>query len=155
MYSYVQKSIQGTSLAYSVNDKNAANRHTQQYFTILGNRAIVKDGWKASAQRQPNTLTRNVYKGETPALPSPNPDTDVWELYNLNEDFNERIDLAKKQPEKLAELKALFDAEAQKYNIYPLLDFSYVTGRVQEQLRANKPLVPSGTPNIDSDSQKK
>ena len=42
-------------------------------------------------------------KNEKPA--ASNFDTDVWELYNLNEDFNERINLAKKYPEKLAELQ--------------------------------------------------
>jgi hypothetical protein len=51
-------------------------------------------------------------------------DKDVWELYNLNEDFNERVNLASKYPEKLNELKALFDEEARKYNVYPLIDWT-------------------------------
>jgi arylsulfatase len=44
-------------------------------------------------------------------------------LYNLNEDFNERNDLAKKYPEKLAELKKLFDEQAQINHLYPLIDW--------------------------------
>jgi arylsulfatase len=47
-------------------------------------------------------------------------------MYNLNNDFNERIDLSKSNPEKLKELKALFDAEATKNNIYPFIDWGDV-----------------------------
>ena len=46
-------------------------------------------------------------------------DTDVH-LYNLKEDFNESHDLAGKYPDKVKELLADFDKEAQKYNVYPL-----------------------------------
>lgn len=42
------------------------------------------------------------------------------------------FDLAKKHPEKLKELKALFDAEAAKYNIYPLIDIEYAASRFEE-----------------------
>jgi arylsulfatase len=35
-------------------------------------------------------------------------------------DFNERTNLAAKYPKKLEELKALFEKEAKKYNVYPL-----------------------------------
>ncbi|MGC4231830.1 MAG: arylsulfatase [Niabella sp.] len=101
-----QAPIEGTSLAYSLNEANASNRHTIQYYELFGKRAIVKDGWKASVFHKPGTPFSD----------------DVWELYNLNEDFNERIDLAKKFPEKLKELQAVFDEEAKKYNVYPLHD---------------------------------
>ena len=49
-----------------------------------------------------------------------------WHLYNLNEDFNERIDLAKKYPEKLAALKKLLDEELKKNNVYPLINWEDV-----------------------------
>ena len=47
-------------------------------------------------------------------------DTDVWELFNLEEDFSQSTDLALRYPEKLEELKALFEKEAEKYDVYPL-----------------------------------
>ena len=50
-------------------------------------------------------------------------DEDEWQLYNLNDDFNERVDLAKKFPEKLAELKKIFDEQAEKNHLYPLLSW--------------------------------
>jgi arylsulfatase len=49
-------------------------------------------------------------------------DQDKWELYNVEEDFSEANDLADENPEKLAELIAIFDEEAWKYNVYPLYD---------------------------------
>ncbi len=120
-----QKPIQGTSLVYSIDDKNAVNRHTQQHYTIFGNRSIVKDGWKAGAAHHPNPFDLSYYKGEPKPSFVNDVNNDTWELYNLNEDFNERVDLAKKNPEKLKELKDLFDQEAAKYNIYPLIDIEH------------------------------
>ncbi|MCR6640950.1 MAG: arylsulfatase [Sporocytophaga sp.] len=117
-----QKPIEGTSLAYSLNDANAASKHTVQYYNIFGSRAIYKDGWKAEAAHTPAFYDLISYPGENKV--ERNFDKDVWELYNLNEDFNERVNLASKYPEKLQELKALFDAEARKYNVYPLIDWT-------------------------------
>ena len=103
---YPQEPIEGTSLAYSISNPNAPSRHTIQHYEIMGSRSIYKDGWKAG------TLHK---KGEDFSK-------DVWELYNVNEDVNERNDLAAKNPDKLRELQELFDAQAWKYNIYPLKD---------------------------------
>ena len=103
---YKQDAVEGTSLAYSINDAKAKDRHTQQYYEILGSRSIYKDGWKAG--------TLHVKKQPF--------DQDKWELFNLNEDFNELHDLAASNPGKLKELRTLFESEAVKYNIYPLKD---------------------------------
>jgi arylsulfatase len=47
---------------------------------------------------------------------------DVWELYNINEDFSEANNLADEYPEKLEELKARWDELAWENNVYPLYD---------------------------------
>ncbi len=127
-----QKPLHGSSLVYSIREKAAPSQHTQQYYCIFGNRAIYKDGWKAGAAHRPNTLDLFKYADEPKTTIVNNPDGEEWELYNLNEDFNERNNVASKYPEKLKELKALFDEEAQKYNIYPLLDREYAYQRLQE-----------------------
>ena len=127
-----QDSVQGTSLVYSFQDAKAPSRHTEQYYYIFGARSIYKDGWKAETLHHPDIidLARNgaTFGGKDSAS-NHSFDKDVWELYNLNEDFNERIDLAKKYPEKLAALQALFDENARKYNIYPLIDWDDVFHR--------------------------
>lgn len=101
-----QDPIEGTSLAYSVADAKAPSKHTLQYYEVLGTRSIYNDGWKAGVLHK---------RGESF-------DKDIWELYNLNEDFNERFNLAQKNPAKLKELQDLFESQASKYNIYPLKD---------------------------------
>jgi len=123
-----QDKIQGSSLYASLNDPKAESLHKVQYYYIFGNRAIYKDGWKAAAAHaNPFTSQNTAAKNQAPG--ASNFDTDVWELYNLNEDFNERNNLAKKYPEKLAELKKLFDEQAKENNLYPLIDWSDVLGR--------------------------
>ncbi|WP_348796953.1 arylsulfatase [Flavobacterium adhaerens] len=123
-----QDIIQGSSLASSLNNAKAESLHKVQYYYIFGNRAIYKDGWKAAAAHA-NPFTSLVAGGK-PQPPKPsNFDDDVWELYNLNEDFNERNNLAAKHPEKLAELKILFDEQAKENNLYPLIDWSDVLAR--------------------------
>jgi arylsulfatase len=91
-----QDTIQGISLAYSINNATAASKHTIQYYYIFGSRSIYKDGWKAAFAFEPSVTNglMNKYSVE---------DTlhNDWHLYNLNDDFNERIDLAKKNPQKL------------------------------------------------------
>ena len=120
---YKQAPIEGTSLAYSVDNSKAASKHTIQYYEIAGSRAIYKDGWKAGVHH--NAIESiDIGKAADPTGGKVDFSKDVWELYNLNEDFNERINLASKYPEKLKELQALFDEEAKKYNVYPLKDFT-------------------------------
>jgi len=45
---------------------------------------------------------------------------DAWELYNLSQDFSQSKNLAQENPKKLAELKKLFDKEAQDNLVYPI-----------------------------------
>ena len=44
-----------------------------------------------------------------------------WELYNLNEDYSQAHNVAAEHPEKVAELAALFDKEAWRNKVYPLV----------------------------------
>ena len=58
-------------------------------------------------------------------------DENAWELYNLNDDYTERIDLAKKYPEKLASLKAEFEDQAKAHHLYPCITWDDVLkGRI-------------------------
>jgi len=111
-----QQPIEGTSLAYSIDDANAPTRHTLQYYYIFGSRSIYDNGWKAELAYPNDVLTKN-------ALSNPPFDDNAWELYNLNDDPTERIDLARKDPEKLAQLKAEFEQQAQLHHLEPYLTF--------------------------------
>ena len=107
-----QRPIEGTSLVYTFNDENAPERHTTQYFEMFGNRAIYRDGWFA------RTIHRAPWQtsGLQPLT------SDVWELYNVQEDFSLANNLASQQPDKTKQMEELFMIEAAKYNVLPLDD---------------------------------
>lgn len=112
---YIQRPIEGTSFAYTFDAKNAKepSRRTHQYFEMLGNRAMYADGWIASCRH-----------GRLPweTSGSFSFDDDKWELYNIEKDFSQAVDLAAKEPARLRMLQDLFMAEAAKYNVMPLDD---------------------------------
>lgn len=101
---YKQDSLEGTSFAYSIAHPDAADKHVLQYYELFGSRSIYKDGWKAA-----------VYHEKSKPF-----STDVWALYNMKSDFNERHDSSAAYPDKLKSLQALFNTEAVKYNVYPI-----------------------------------
>ena len=111
-----QDPIDGVSFAYSFNDADANGQLHTQYFEIMGSRSIYHDGWMASAigPRLPWAM------GIDPRMRDWTPDTDVWELYNLEEDWSQANDLASQMPEKLAQLKELFLIEATKNKALPI-----------------------------------
>ena len=109
-----QQAMDGISMLYAFNDADAPNRRTRQYYEMFGNRAMWADGWKAvtlHGNRMPWEL------GKTAPF-----EDDVWELYNVEEDFSESNDLAAENPDKLEELVEMFDEEAWNNNVYPLYD---------------------------------
>lgn len=103
---YKQDSIEGASFYHSIANPKAASTHTIQYYEVAGKRAIYNNGWKAGVDHKDGDDYNK----------------DIWELYNISEDFNERNNLATKYPQKLKELQDLFDQQAWKYNVYPLRD---------------------------------
>ena len=109
------------TFADSLTDAAAPERHTQQYFETIGNRAMYKDGWWLAMKtpRIPWVLTPDALRPYAPGVWDP--DADPAELYYLPDDFTQANDLAADHPDKVAELKELFWAEAEKYKVLPLL----------------------------------
>ena len=116
-----QQPMHGVTFADSLADAEAPERHTQQYFETIGNRAMYKDGWWLSMKtaRIPWVLTPEALKPYAPGVWDP--DNDPTELYYLPDDFTQARDLAAEHPEKVKELKDLFWQEAEKYNVLPLM----------------------------------
>lgn len=108
-----QKPMDGVSLLYSLKNPKAPERHLTQYFEVFGHRAIYHDGWMASAfhSRLPWTVMGFGDKKF---------EDDRWELYDLGKDFSQARDLAGRNPAKLDDLKALFEAEAARNQVLPL-----------------------------------
>ncbi|MDH4475979.1 MAG: arylsulfatase [Verrucomicrobiaceae bacterium] len=104
--------MEGTSLFPTFKSADAEDRHKTQYFEIAGNRAIYHDGWLAGV----------VHKAPWERSPSRALDADLWELYDVRNDFSCSKDLAANNPEKLKEMQALFLEEAKKYHVLPIDD---------------------------------
>ena len=111
-----QAPIEGTSFAYTFDAENAKqpSRHTIQYFEMMGQWALYKDGWMLSTK-----VNRAPWEAFGPANPNPL-NNQVLQLYDLNADFSQTNDVAAKNPEKVKELKEAFIAEAKKYQVFPL-----------------------------------
>ncbi|HEY7054076.1 MAG TPA: arylsulfatase [Mycobacterium sp.] len=116
-----QQPMHGFSLVDSFTDADAVERHTQQYFETVGNRAMYKDGWwlAVKTRRIPWILTPDALAPYRPGVW--NPDDDPVELYYLPDDYSQARDLAADYPEKVTELTDLFWSEAKKYQVLPLL----------------------------------
>jgi len=107
-----QLPFDGPSMVYTFDDAKAKDRHTTQYFEMFGNRAIYHDGWVACTRHSiPWLMVQN------PPLKD-----DVWELYNVDQDFSEANNLAAKNPDKLKEMQDLFMKTAEKYHVLPIDD---------------------------------
>jgi arylsulfatase A-like enzyme len=146
---HIQRPIEGVSFAYTFakGASDEPSRRTQQYFEMLGNRAMYADGWIASCRH-----------GRLPweTSGSWSFDDDKWELYNLADDFSQAVDLADKHPDKVAYLKALFMGDAARYNVLPIDDRfserldvtlrpSYFHGRQQVTFYPGLTRLPEGS----------
>ena len=111
-----QKPIEGVSMAYTFDAANAkvASTRKTQYFEMVSNRGIYHDGWYANTT--PFAPVWDLATGKLPSVV----DGYKWELYNITEDFSQFNNLADKMPDKLKEMQALFESEAEKYQVLPL-----------------------------------
>jgi len=101
-----QQPLEGTSFAASLFDPDASTAKTVQYFEMFSHRGLWLDGWKAVAFHAPGTPI----------------DDDVWELYNLAEDFAENHNLAEVEPDRLASMIDRWWSEAEQHKVLPLDD---------------------------------
>ncbi len=101
-----QLPVTGHSFAATLHDPAAPATNTVQYFEQAGSRALIADGWKAVCKHRAG----DDY------------DTERWELYHLDEDRSECVDLAEREPERLQALIGRWWDEAERHGVLPLDD---------------------------------
>ena len=101
-----QQAIEGRSFKASLWNAASPSKETPQYFEMFGHRGLWQAGWKAVAFHAPGTPF----------------ESDVWELFDLENDFSESNDLATEQPERLEAMKSVWWEEAERHNVLPLDD---------------------------------
>lgn len=105
-----QYPLSGVSMRYSFDAApDAATKKKRQYYAMFGTRGLWEDGWKAAALHAPLTNKGNF-------------DKDEWELYHVDTDRSESVNLASQYPEKLAALIQAWFEEADKNFVLPLDD---------------------------------
>lgn len=105
-----QSPIEGVDMSAVLRDADATGPKHTQFYSMLGTRAIWRDGWQASTIHAPAPSGWGNF------------DQDTWVLYHLDHDRNQMNDLAAEKPELLAELVSLWDEQAAVYGGYPLDD---------------------------------
>jgi arylsulfatase len=111
-----QDEIDGVGMAYSFGDPKAKGRRTTQFFDIMGSRGVYHDGWYACTFGPRTPWVPGVPKG----IADWSPETDVWELYDLDADWTQADDLAARMPDKVAKMKDLFLLESTKNKNLPI-----------------------------------
>ncbi len=102
-------------MVYTFDNAKAPGQKHTQYFDNNGSRGIYHDGWYAC------TFGPLIpWLTVSPGLATWDSSKDVWELYNLQTDFSQADDLAKKEPKRLADLEALFLKEAKENQVFPI-----------------------------------
>lgn len=121
-----QAPMEGVSFRYSLAEPDAPDRKKAQYYEMYGNKGLWLDGWSIVTAHRLDPWHMN----------QTGPITEPWELYDLNRDPGQTVDLASKYPDKVKALAAEFDAQAKQYNVYPISNFGDSTAFAMKELQA-------------------
>jgi len=173
-YGVPQAPIDGVSMAYSFDHPDAATHKARQYFEIMGSRGEYADGWMASVfgPRTPwvadqshllslpgkiSLVLHQPWISDWFGYLNWKPENDKWALYDLHQDFSQAKDVAAEHPEKLAELRRMFDEDAAANKVTPIGASFYTVLHPREDKRTDwhfgadmTRLLEFNAPNIKS-----
>ena len=101
---YRTRMLDGVSYRAALQSAEGGSARSHQHYELAANRGYIRDGWK-------------IVSLQPPSKPM---DLDNWMLFNIDDDATEVYELAATRPDKLAELVAAFDDDAQANYVYPL-----------------------------------
>lgn len=112
---FTQIPMDGVSMKYTFDNAKAPEVSKTQFFDNNGSRGVYKDGWYACTFGP-----LYPWVSAQTGLDKWDSKKDVWELYNIKEDFSQFNNLAEENPEKLKELQALFKEQAKDNLDWPI-----------------------------------
>jgi arylsulfatase len=112
---FEQIPMDGVSIKYTFDNAKAPSAPKTQFFDNNGSRGVYSDGWYACTFG-PLYPWIPAQKG----LDQWDSKKDVWELYNLNEDYTQFNDLAAKEPERLKKMQELYLEQAKDNKDLPI-----------------------------------
>jgi arylsulfatase A-like enzyme len=102
---YRTRGLDGVSFREMLFDKRATTRRSSQHYELEGNRGYIAEGrWKIASLQPLGTKI----------------DLDNWVLFDLETDPTEINNLAPQMPDKLREIIAVFEADAEANYVYPI-----------------------------------
>ncbi|QFG21405.1 arylsulfatase [Actinomadura sp. WMMB 499] len=113
-----QQRIDGASFRPSFADPAAPAGRDTQYFEMLGSRSLVHGRWKTTTDH----VSQGVLDEEELLAGSRSFEDDHWALFDLPADFSESADVSADHPGVVAELRALWDREAEANHVLPMFD---------------------------------
>lgn len=109
-----QSALDGISTQRWLRDPDAEATRSTQYFEMLGSRGIYHEGWKAVTFKPLGPLYDDGIDPDAPF------EDDRWELYHVDEDPTECVDVAADAPDRLAALIERWWTEARRNQVLPL-----------------------------------
>ena len=114
---FEQIPMDGVSMKYTFDNAKAKPAPKTQFFDNNGSRAVYQDGWFACTF---GPLYPWLPAQLQPPLGKWDSKKDVWELYNLNEDYSQANNLAAAEPERLKKMQSLFMEQAKDNHDLPI-----------------------------------
>jgi len=112
---FEQMPMDGVSMKYTFANPKAPEVSKVQFFDNNGSRGVYKDGWYACTFGP-----LYPWIPAQPGLAQWDSTKDVWELYNIKEDYSQYNNIAAKNPGKVKELQELFRQQAKDNKDYPI-----------------------------------
>lgn len=113
-----QQPLDGASLfeTFRRGQSSATSDHRTLYFEMLGNLGFYADGWLATTK-----IMRPPWDRTSARTPLPSEIAHyTWELYDLERDYSQSRDLARREPGRLAAMIAGFTRAAKQNHILPV-----------------------------------
>ncbi len=109
-----QSPMEGQNVIATFADPKAPGHQGPQYVEIYGNKGLWQDGWAIVTDHRFQTWNVRMTK----------PVDEPWALYDLVKDPGQRVNLAARYPQKVAEMAAAFEEQARRYNVNPIGNIS-------------------------------
>lgn len=128
--------LAGASVAATLTDADAPGRTLDVVIENEGHRGYRRDGWEAVTRHEPRT----AYS------------TEPWELFDMANDPTQVHDLSGDDPERLAELRAAWEAAAWENQMFPLDEgtgYRFLLRPPWTETYDQPVVIPAGTPSLD------
>ena len=117
-----QSPVEGASFTQTFEDGDAPSSRRTQYFEMMGHRSLYHDGWRAVCPWPGPSFTESGGFFGDPISRDRLTELDAtgWELYHIDEDFAENLDVSEENRDRLIAMIGTWYVEAGRYQVLPV-----------------------------------